>query len=168
MLFRTLSLFVALFMLTGCGYHIGFIKHPQIDSIAVAPVVNETAIYNASSDMRMRMTEVIMQDGTYKLSDQRNADAILHITVNNVSFADAGDASVQNEKAYKPEEWNVSVSASYKLVIPGQGEPLLSGSTSGYMRFQAGADIETGRQVAVRQACYEVARKIVYAVSEGW
>lgn len=155
-------------LLSGCGYKVGFIKHPQLNSIAVAPVINETEIYNAASDMRMKMTEVIMQDGTFKLKDQRNADAILYITVQNISFAESVRASVKNKLEYRPEEWRVRVAVKYKLIIPGQGKPLLSGQTEGEIRFQAGADIESGRLRAVRQTCFIAARKIIVAIAEGW
>ena len=153
---------------SGCGYKVGFIKHPQLDSIAVAPVINETEIYNAASDMRMMMNEVIMQDGTFKLSDLRRADAILYITVQNIAFAEATQATVKDQLEYRPDEWRVLVNATYKLVIPGQGKPILSGRRDGEIRFQAGADVESGRLKAVRQACFIAARKIVYAVAEGW
>lgn len=154
--------------LSGCGYKIGFIKHPQLDSIAVAPVINETEIYNAASDMRMMMTEVIMQDGTFKLSDLRRADAILYITVQNIAFGEAARATVQNEIEYRPDEWDAWVYVSYKLVVPGQGKPLLEGRKEGTLRFQAGADVESGRLRAVRQASFVVAQKIIQSIAEGW
>ena len=152
----------------GCGYKAGFIKHPQLDSIAVAPVINETEIYNAASDMRMMMSEVIMQDGTFKLANLRDADAILYMTVQNIAFSEAARATVKNQREYRPDEWNALVNVSYKLIIPGQGKPLLSGNRTGQIRFQAGADVESGRLKAVRQACFEAAKKVVYAIAEGW
>ena len=152
----------------GCGYKIGFIKHPQLDSIAVAPVINETEIYNAASDMRMMMSEVIMQDGTFKLADMRRADAILYITVQNIAFGEAVRATVENEIEYRPDEWRAWMTVSYKLIVPGQGKPLLSGRKEGHIRFQAGADVESGRLKAVRQASYIVARRIVQSIAEGW
>ena len=153
---------------TGCGYKAGFIKHPQLNSIAVAPVINETEIYNAASNMRMMMTEAIMQDGTYKLADLRRADAILYMTVDNILFAEASPAVVSEQVEYRPDEWRVRVNVSYKLVIPGQGKPLMAGSRYGEIRFQAGADVESGRLKAVRQACFEAAKNITYAIAEGW
>ena len=155
-------------LLGGCGYKVGFTKHPQLDSIAVAPVINETAIYNASSDMRMKMCEVIMQDGTYKLSDMRSADAILYITVLNIGFSESLSAVVDNDLQYRPEEWWVEVTCSYKLIIPGSGKPVFSGTKSASLRFQAGADVESGRLKAVRQVCFDVSKKIVWAIAEGW
>ena len=159
---------LSVFLLTGCGYKVGFVKHPQLDSIAVAPVINETEIYNASSDVRMLMSEVIMQDGTFKLGDMRRADAILYMTVENIAFAEASRASVKNKLEYRPEEWRVRVDISYKLIVPGQGKPLRSGKVDGDVRFQAGADVENGRLRAVRQACFMAARNIIYAIAEGW
>ena len=165
------TLFCALFLavlLGGCGYRIGFTKHPQLNSIAVAPVINETEIYNASSDMRMMMTEVVMKDGTYKLSDLQRADAILYITVDNIAFGEATRATISDQLEYRPDEWRVMLKVSYKLIIPGRGKPLLQGKQFAEIRFQAGADVDSGRLKAVRQASYEAARKIITAIAEGW
>ena len=118
--------------------------------------------------MRMMMTEVIMQDGTFKLSDLRRADAILYITVQNIAFGEAARATVQNEIEYRPDEWDAWVYVSYKLVVPGQGKPLLEGRKEGTLRFQAGADVESGRLRAVRQASFVVAQKIIQSIAEGW
>ncbi|MBE6402262.1 MAG: hypothetical protein IKD10_10460 [Lentisphaeria bacterium] len=172
MMFRFFSILsCALFLAAataGCGYKIGFIKHPQLDSIAVAPVINETEIYNAASDMRMMMSEAIMQDGTYKLSDLRRADAILYITVQNIAFGEAVRATVENEVEYRPDEWRALMIVTYKLIVPGQGKPLLSGRKEGHIRFQAGADVESGRLRAVRQVSYVTAQKIIQSITEGW
>ena len=167
-IFSVLSAFLLLMTLSGCGYRIGFTGHPQLESIAVAPAVNETAIYNVASDARMMMCEVIMQDGTFKLSDQHNADAILYMTVKETAFASVSDASIENDNQYKPTEWRTQVTVDYKLVIPGQGEPLKSGTVQGNARFQAPLDVEGSRLRAVRQACYEASRQIIYNIAEGW
>ena len=155
-------------LLSGCGYHIGFIRHPQLESLAVAPAINETALYNVASDMRFMMCETLVQDGTYKLSDMQRADAIIYLTVKSADFADVGDASLEDDDTYKPSEWSAKVKVDYRVIIPGRGEPLLAGSVTGSSRFQAPVDLEGGRQRAVRQACYVAAQQVVYAVSEGF
>lgn len=165
---KYLSLFAGVLFMSGCGYHVGFLKHPQLNTIAVAPAVNETALYNVANDMRFMMNEAVMQDGTYKLSDAKRSDAIIYLVVKEASFADVGDASVEDDDTYSPSEWNAKVKVDYKVIIPGQGKPLLAGSVDGEARFQAPVDIEGGRQRAVRQACYVAAQKITYAVTEGW
>ena len=153
---------------SSCGYHIGFIKHPQIDSLAVAPVINQTTSYNAASDMRMMMSEVIMQDGTYKLADQKYADGILFLTVTSIAFTEFDDASVERDRQYKPSEWRTTVKVSYKLLIPGSGKPIITGTARGSAQFQASVDLESVRLRSARQACYEADKKIIYQVSEGW
>lgn len=157
-----------LFSAAGCGYHVGFMKHPQIDSLAVAPAVNETAIYNVASDMRFMMTEAIQQDGTYKLSDQRRADAIIYLIVKEAAFAEISDASIEDNNRYRPGEWSAKVKVDYRVIIPGRGEPLLQGSVTGNAFFQAPGDLESARLRAVRQACHVAAQKIVYNIAEGW
>lgn len=165
---KYLLLFSTALLLSGCGYHVGFLKHPQLDTLAVAPAVNETALYNVANDMRFMMCEAVVQDGTYKLTDTKRADAIIYLTVKEAAFADVGDASVEDDDTYTPSEWNAKVKVDYRVIIPGQGKALLSGSVAGSARFQAPVDIEGGRQRAVRQACYVAAQQVVYAVTEGW
>ena len=58
---------------------------------------------------------------------------------------DIAHSVVDNELQYRPEEWWVKINCQYKLIIPGQGKPLLSGSKQSALRFQFGADIESGR-----------------------
>jgi len=155
-------------LLSGCGYHIGFVKHPQLNTIAVAPAVNETAVYNAASDARMMMSEVVVQDGTFKLVDEKIADAVIFMTVKNVSFAEVSSASVTDSNTYRPNEWATRVNIEYKLIIPGQAGSVRSGSVTGKALFQSPIDIESSRLRAVRQACYEACRKIIYNIAEGW
>lgn len=152
----------------GCGYHVGFIKHPQLNTLAVAPAVNETDIYNAAADARMSMSEVIVQDGTFKLEDQKTADAVIFMTVKKINFEDIDDASVTDSHTYRPGEWSANVTIDYKVIIPGQAGALRSGSVEGSTIFQAPIDIENSRLRAVRQASYEACRKIIYDIAEGW
>ena len=154
--------------LCGCGYHIGFIKHPQLNTLAVAPAVNETAVYNAASDVRMMMNEVVVQDGTFKLVDQKSADAVIFMTVKRVSYAEVSEASVTDRDTYRPNEWAVNVAVEYSVIIPGQAGAIRSGTVEGSTLFQAATDIESSRLRAVRQASYNACRKILYNIAEGW
>ncbi len=169
MKFRLINLaLVWVWLLGGCGYHLGFLGHPQLKTVAVAPAVNETALYNVASDMRMMATEAVMQDGTFKLADQSTADCILYLTVKDAQFADVTGDAFDNDNVYKPKEWQAQVSVAYQVVIPGRGEPLLSGVVNGVSRFQAPVDVEVSRLRAVRQACYVAAQQVLYALGEGW
>ena len=54
-------LLLALFF-SGCGYRIGNLGHPQLKSVAIAPVVNDTLAYNASAEMRGQLAERFQVD----------------------------------------------------------------------------------------------------------
>ena len=74
-LFYSLVLTATLFC-AGCGYKFGSTMHPQITSVAVAPVTNETLSYNASAVLRQKLTELFTTDGSLKLKSIGNADTI--------------------------------------------------------------------------------------------
>ena len=78
----------ALLFITGCGYHWGSIMHPQVKSIAIAPVVNETTAYNVASDMRMMLAEQFTLDGSLELTSLETSDCILETRVLSVKFTD--------------------------------------------------------------------------------
>ena len=154
--------------LSGCGYHVGFLGHPQLKTIAVAPAVNETALYNTASDMRMMLCEAVTQDGSLKLVDQSTADCILYCTVKEAAFADVTTGGYNSKLVYTTKEWSARVTVEYHLIIPGQAKPLKQGIVTGNARFMAPIDEEVSRLRAVRQACYEASRSILYAIVEGW
>ena len=57
MLFSLLSLVLTCFLTTSCGYQVGSMMHPQIQSIAVADVKNDTKEPYVSSVMRGNLAE---------------------------------------------------------------------------------------------------------------
>ena len=121
--------FAAAFFLGGCGYRIGFTGHPQINSVAVAPVTNETLLFNAAGTLRSLLCERIMNDGTYKLRREADADCIIHARVVKADFSEiswSSDEDITGE--YFPEYYKVKVEIEYSLILPGRVKPLV-GST---------------------------------------
>ena len=153
----------------GCGYRFGSLMHPQIDSIAIAPVVNETAAYNVGPQVRGLLCETFQQDGSLQLKRESNADCILYARVTDIKFSKSSWSSLYNEENYVPTEWKVTLTIEYSVVIPGDLKPLISKRTAnGSATFMTGADMETGRMNGVRQAAFDAAKNIVHAVTEGW
>ena len=66
-----------LLMTGGCGYRFGTMGHPQIKTIAIAAVKNDTTVYNLSAIMRNVLVEQFMLDGTLKVVSEKKADCIL-------------------------------------------------------------------------------------------
>ena len=155
-------------ILGGCGYRIGSLMHPQINSIAIAPVINETVSYNVAPQVRSLLCEAFQQDGSLQLKRESDADCILYARVIKIGFKESSWSSTYNDDLYVPIEWTADIDIEYTVVIPGELKPLFSGKVSGKATIMTGADMETGRVSGIRQAAYDAARHIVTNVTEGW
>lgn len=159
----------ALLFITGCGYHWGSIMHPQVKSIAIAPVVNETTAYNVASDMRMMLAEQFTLDGSLELTSLETSDCILETRVLSVKFTEIDDDSYDASVIYRPSEWRVEVEAEFRVIIPGVREPLIKPrKVTGRALFKSQADMETNRIQATRMACSEAAKLIIIYTTEAW
>ena len=163
-----LSLAAATLLVSGCGYRIGSLMHPQIESIAIAPVVNETVAYNLAPQVRGLLCEVFQQDGSLKLRRESNADCILYARVTQIKFNSVTTSSTYDDENYVPTEWGVKVTIEYTVVIPGELKPLAKGKETGSATFMTGADMEAGRTNGIRLAAFDAAKRIVHRVTEGW
>lgn len=153
----------------GCGYRIGSLMHPQIKSIAIAPVTNETVVYNVGPQVRGLLCETFQQDGSLQLKRESNADCVLYARVFSIKFNQMAWSNNYENENYVPTQWNVIVELEYSVVIPGELKPLISKrKASGQATFMTGADMETGRMSGIRQAAYEASKKVVAQVTEGW
>ncbi|MBQ9500979.1 MAG: hypothetical protein IJU70_02355 [Lentisphaeria bacterium] len=163
-----LPLVLLLTLLSGCGYRIGYLGHPQLRSVAIAPVVNDTLAYNVASQMRSLLSECFQTDGTMKLESVKKADCIVYARVTSISFSELSWSSTKNDTNI-PNQWRVQLSAEFSVVLPGRAEPLLKNvKASGNAEFMSGPDIEISRNYAIRQACFVAAKDIVSKVTEAW
>ena len=162
------TLAAAALLLCGCGYKIGSLMHPQINSIAIAPVTNETVAYNLAPQVRGLLCETFQQDGSLQLRRESNADCILYSRITNIKFNQSTWSSTYDDQNFVPTEWTVSVTIEYTVVIPGELKPLAKGKAVGSATFMTGADMEAGRANGIRLAAFSAAKKIVHQVTEGW
>ena len=165
----TIFSLLALLLLPGCGYRFGSLMHPQIESIAIAPVTNETVAYNLGPQVRGLLCETFQQDGSLQLKRESNADCILYARIVGVSFGKSSWSSVKDEDKYVPVEWSVKVDIEYSVVIPGDLKPLVDKrKATGSATFMTGADMEAGRMSGIRQAALMASKQIVSQVTEAW
>ena len=166
--FLLLSLIAAVMLISGCGYKVGYLGHPQLTTVAVAPVSNDTLSYNASSVLRQKLSEVFTTDGTMKLKSLTQADCIVYARIVIVNYAQSS-GRLSDEDDFLPVEWNVTVEAEFSLVIPGRGKPLIGPQkVTGTAEFISDIDLENARTNALNQALFKVARTIVSNVTEAW
>ena len=166
-----LFLFGIVLLLSGCGYKFGSLMHPQVKSIAVAPVVNETRYFNLSSQVRSLLAESFQVDGSLKLTNESKADCIIYSRILKAEFKDMffteNDANLEDE--FTPRQWRVVLTIEFTVMIPGSAEPLIAKQTVlGSTDFMAKGDLENSRRNALKQAALAASRLVVSSVTENW
>jgi len=153
----------------GCGYKMGSIMHPQVKSIAIAPITNETLEPFVSASMRGALTEQFQFDNSLKVKDLQTADCILFGKVIKVETTASAEDSTDNEQTYRAAEWQVAVEFEFIVSIPGRKEPLISKRrVKGTAKYQVMADQEVTRSRGVKQACRNAAQEAVVYTTEAW
>lgn len=159
-----------LFVCSGCGYKFGSLAHPQLKSIAVAPVANDTLAYNASAVLRGVLCERFTTDGSLKLKSLHSADCILYARITDVAYQAVGyGKDPHGDDTFLANEWKCRVTVEYSVVIPGRAKPLISNrKATGSTNFTNGPDMETSRSNALHQACFSASKVIISNITEGW
>ena len=162
---------IFLLLTAGCGYRIGVrgMMHPQIKSIAIAPIHNNTLEPLASDIMRMQLAGQFQSDGALKLKRLSQADCVIYATITSVKNSTLEDASFDGGVTYTPEKFRLKIEVKYKVVIPGSGTMLLDNATAtGNATYEILSDPATARSSALKFACYHAAKKIVSQITEAW
>ncbi len=154
----------------GCGvYHMGSIMHPQIKSIAVAPVKNNTLEPYVSAELRNMLCEQYMVDGSLKLKTLGTADCIIYSRVTEITTIATQEDSVKGDDNYVPAEWEVTIKATFTVLLPGKKKPLIpEREVSGSALYQVIDDIAITRTRGIKMACYRLAEKMVQYTTEAW
>jgi outer membrane lipopolysaccharide assembly protein LptE/RlpB len=169
LIFINVLLMITLSM-AGCGYHVGAsMMHPQIKTIAIAPVKNDTLEPNVSAEMRGMLSEQFCIDGSMKVKSMEKADCIIYCVVTKVETTSTQEDSTNNQMNYRPAEWTVQVTAQFTVIIPGRAKPLLATrAETGSAIYQVLADHDISRRRGIQMACREAAENIVVDVTEAW
>jgi len=165
-----LAVGVLLMLTAGCGMpHLGTFAHPQIKTIAIAPVTNETLTPYASAEMRGMLCEQFMFDGSFKVKDLKEADCILYCRITNVAITESMGAGYDDEKNYQAAEWRVEVTAEFTVIVPSRKEPLIPKRTvSGSALFQVYGDPNAQQRRGIMMACRSAAEMMVEYTAEAW
>jgi len=163
-----LNIFLILF-LSSCGYHHGSIAHPQIKTIAFAPIINETYLPNASEYMRQALSEAFQKDGSWKGVSIEKADCILYGRVVNVATSAPDITITAGSINYMTNQFGITVTLEFTVIIPGRPTPLVpTTQVTGYVQYQVPVDYFSAQQEALQSACYQAAMNAVYATTEAW
>ncbi|MEP6822005.1 MAG: LptE family protein, partial [Chthoniobacterales bacterium] len=147
---KTLSCaFLVALMLGGCaGYRIGEVKPnylKDVHSIAIPMFKNGTFLPRIEGLITNTVIKQFQQDGTFRIANEDNADAVLRCTITVVGRNPA--RSVRGN-VLATTEFNLGIAISYTLVghdgktLTGPG--LVNGTTS----FFVGSDVTTEERQA--------------------
>ena len=166
--FYSVLIITAVLFFSGCGYQFGSLMHPQITSVAVAPVTNETLFYNSAAVLRQKLTEVFTTDGSLKLKTIGTADCIVYARITKITFKETS-GHIRDDDDFLPNEWTVTADVEYSVILPGRAKPLIANrNVVGETTILNDPDLEIVKRNGLKQALNEAAKKIVAEFSENW
>jgi len=175
---RLLVAGLACFGLTGCfGYHIGPAKPyylRDVHSIAIPTFANNTVIPRIEVLVTDTVIKQFQQDGTFQITSNGNADAILKGEISRITRSPARSVT---GNVLATSEFSLVMRLRYKLV-GRDGKPIapsgeVSGSTSFFVENTStvsttSGDVTTDERQALPLATEELAIHLVTQLSEGW
>ena len=158
-----------LLFLSGCGYHVGSIGHPQIKTVAIAEVKNESYEVLASALLRNVLAERFQFDNTLKLTSLEKADCIVYARVTNVYNRSISWKNTSRVENYRANEYSLSIGVEYTVLMPGSPKPLVPRRfVRGSSTYLFAHDPAIGRSGALKQCMLRIADQIVSATTEAW
>jgi len=168
-----LPLFALLF--GGCaGYHIGPIQPKFMDgikTIAVPTFKNDTLEPRVEVALANALIKQIQQDGTYKIVDEKDADAVVAGTLERITRRPA--RSVRGNVLLS-KEYTLELKCRFVVTNRITGVPIdtraVNGSTSFFVTgtSDGSADVNQDERQAIPLAAEDMAVQYVSQISEGW
>ena len=159
----------------GCaGYHIGPVKPAKFDgihTIAVNNFRNNTLQPRVEVLLANSVIKQIQQDGTYKVADESNADAVLEGTLEEIRRR---PSRYVRGNVLQTREYTLQIQVHYKLTQRGTGKLLderaVFGTTSFFVSGSGSiaVDVNQDELQALPLAAEEMAVRLVSQISEGW
>jgi len=156
-------------LLPGCGYHVGPLTHPQLKTVAIAEVKNETYEVLGSALLRNILAERFQFDNSLKLVPMERADCIVYTRILRIYNSSISIRTNGNEKDYFPNECRMSITVEFTVRMPGQSRPLVYNTNIvESCVYQFTHDPAIGRNNAMKQCFLRIANNIVSATTEAW
>jgi hypothetical protein len=174
---HTFSLFLAAITLTfgGCaGYTVGPIKPKpmkQVRRICVKNFENDTLEPRVSALLANAVIRQMQQDGTYEVTDEAHADAVLDAKLELIQRRPARSL---RGNVLQTREYLLALRARYTVTQTNTGVVLDSRSANSSTSFFVSspnlltADSNQDERQALPLAAEELATRIVSLISEGW
>jgi hypothetical protein len=169
------SLLASVILFTGCaGYTVGPIKPKTmkaVTKICVKNIKNDTLEPRVEVQLANALIKQFQQDGTYEITDENTADAILTVTLNQIERRPARSL---RGNVLQTREYLLNLRCRYKVTAARTGVPLdernVVGTTNYFITGEnlLTADSNFDARQALPLAAEDMAVRLVSMVSEGW
>jgi hypothetical protein len=175
MRFLLTPLLALAFIFSGCaGYQLGPIKPKlmrEISTIAVPSFRNDTLEPRIEVLLAGAVIKQIQQDGTYRIANDQDADAILECILDEIVRRPA--RSVRGN-VLQTREYTLTLRGRYRVLERKTGRLLDARSILGQTSFfvtgtnNIAADVNQDERQAIPLAAEDMAVRLVAQISEGW
>lgn len=165
---RLIPLFLATFLLAGCGYKLGEIRPTPMRSVrtlAVPTFKNKTYEPRVEVLLADTLIKQLQQDGTYTIVSDNTADAILNCTLTRIERRSL--RSVQNN-VLATSEFEIILEVTYQVVERVTGITLMEGRIRGDASFFSDNDLQTTERQALPVAARNLSIELATRLTEGW
>jgi hypothetical protein len=162
-------------VLTGCaGYHVGSIKPTpmaNVRTLAVPTFKNNTLEPRVEVLLANTLIKQIQQDGTYKIAGEKEADAVVECTLEELERHPM--RSVRGD-VLLTREYELELVIRYRVIDRRTGQDLMARKVTGHTAFfvsgtnALSADVLQDERQALPLAMEEAATRLVAQISEGW
>ncbi len=164
-----LSSLLALALTSCAGYQLGGAKPPSlagVKTISIPMFVNGTLHPRAEALATSAVADAIVQDGTYRLAETSQADAILEGTLTTIDYSILRSSRLDTRLA---EELTNSVRIEWKLLDARDPTKVLAtGASDGTSSFFLDSNLQTARQNALPDALRRASQGVVANLATGY
>jgi hypothetical protein len=156
-------------LFSGClGYQLGPAKPSRLGDvhvIAVPTFENKTLLPRIEVLVTDTVIKQFHQDGTYRIAEEDNADAILKGEITEITRSPARSL---RGNVLATVEFSLIMHVRYSLVSRSGAVLMPPADVIGTTSFFVGSDVTTDERQALPLAAEELANHLVTQLSEGW
>jgi len=162
---------MAAVLLSGCtqmGYNLGSMLPPEVKTVHVPTVLNNTEEPTVEIEVTRAVIEALQLDGSLKIASRRDADSVLTIVLTDyrivpVAFRRTGVSSTTTQ------EYRIFLTASMVLIRTSDGSVVAeSPRVRGDAIFEFQGDLTSSKRVGLPFAADDLSKDIVERVVEYW
>ena len=165
---RLSLLLISVLSLQGCGYHLGYVKpvaYAKIQGIYVPTFQNQTQEPRSAVMVSNAVIQQFQRDGTYKMANHEQADAILD---GSLVALDRRQARSARFDTLRTSELDFTLEVTYQFRDLRTNEILDQGTIEGRTSQFLDPNFQLSERQALSLAAEKLAENLVSRLSEGW